>query len=132
MCQSDGIQYRCEEPIAIALLAFDIDLKLGAFLAGKIKEEWQEKTVSLIDKLKVPPVLNIVILLKTQSEAAIPRLTKFLENQDSNILNTAIAGLVKFNSENAINQLTPLLDDKTKSSYIRLNLARTLLEKRSK
>ena len=118
--------------LRIVKLAFDIDLKLGAFLAGKVKEEWQEKTVSLIDKLKVPPVLNIFILLKTQSEAAIPRLTKFLENQDSNIVNTAIAGLVKFNSENAINQLTPLLEDKTKSSYIRLNLARTLLEKRSK
>ena len=118
--------------LRIIKLAFDIDLKLGAFLAGKVKEEWQEKTVSIIDKLKVPPVLNIFLLLKTQSEAAIPRLTKFLENQDSNILNTAIAGLVKLNSDNAINQLTPLLEDKTKSSYIRLNLARTLLEKRNK
>ena len=118
--------------LRIIKLAFDIDLKLGAFLAGKVKEEWQEKTVSIIDKLKVPPALNIILLLKTQSEAAIPRLSKFLENQDSNILNTAIAGLVKFNSENAINQLTPLLDDKSKSSYIRLKLARTLLEKRSK
>ena len=118
--------------LRIVKLAFDVDLKLGAFLAGKVKEEWQEKTVSLIDKLKVPPVLNIVLLLKTQSEAAITRLAKFLENQDSNILNTAITGLVKFNSENAINQLIPLLEDKTKSSYIRLNLARTLLEKRSK
>ena len=118
--------------LRIVKLAFDIDLKLGAFLAVKIKEVWQEKTVSLIDKLKAPPVLNIILLLKTQSEAAIPRLGKFLENQDSNILNTAIAGLIKFNSDNAINQLTPLLDDKTKSSYIRLNLARTLLEKRSK
>ncbi|BAY81736.1 hypothetical protein NIES267_12130 [Calothrix parasitica NIES-267] len=118
--------------LRIVKLAFDVDLKLGAFLAGKVKEEWQEETVILIDELKVPPVLNIILLLKTQSEAAITRLTKFLENQDSNIVNTAIASLVKFNSENAINQLTPLLEDKTKSSYIRLNLARTLLEKRSK
>ena len=118
--------------LRIVKLAFDVDLKLGAFLAGKVKEEWQEETVSIIDKLKVPPVLNIILLLETQSEAAIPRLAKFLENQDSNIVNTAIAGLVKFNSENAINQLAPLLDDKTKNSYIRLKLARTLLEKRSK
>ncbi|MEL6459275.1 MAG: HEAT repeat domain-containing protein [Cyanobacteria bacterium J06621_15] len=118
--------------LRVVKLAFEIDLKLGALLAGKVKEEWQEETVSLIDKLKVPPILNIILLLKTQSGAAIPRLTKFLEIQDSNIVNTAIAALVKFNSENAINRLTPLLEDKTKSPYIRFNLAQNLLEKRSK
>lgn len=118
--------------LRIVKLAFDIDIKLGAYLAGKVKEEWQEKTVSLIDKLKVPPVLKIILLLKTQSEAAIPRLAEFLENEDSNIIKTAIVGLATFNSDNAINQLTPLLDDKSHSSYVRLNIAVALLEKRRK
>lgn len=118
--------------LRIVKLAFDIDIKLGAYLAGKVKEEWQEKTVSLIDKLKVPPVLKINLLLKTQSEAAIPRLAEFLENEDSNIIKTAIVGLANFNSENAINQLTPLLDDKSKSYYVGLNIAVALLEKRRK
>lgn len=118
--------------LRIVKLAFDIDIKLGAYLAGKVKEEWQEETVSLIDKLKVPPVLKINLLLKTQSEAAIPRLAKFLENEDNNIINTAIVGLANFNSENAINQLIPLLDDKSQSSYVRLNVAVALFEKRRK
>lgn len=118
--------------LRIVKLAFDIDIKLGAYLAGKVKEEWQEKTVSLIDKLKVPPVLKITLLLKTQSEAAIPRLAEFLENEDSNIIKTAIVGLANFNSDNAINQLTPLLDDKSQSSYVRLKIAVALLEKRRK
>ncbi|MDY6900132.1 MAG: HEAT repeat domain-containing protein [Cyanobacteriota bacterium] len=121
-----------ELALRIVQLAFDIDIKLGAYLAGKVKEEWQEKTVSLIDKLKVPPVLKIILLLKTQSEAAIPRLTQFLENEDSNITNTTIIGLAKFNSDNAINQLILLLEDKTQSSYVRLHVAVALLEKRSK
>ena len=112
--------------------AFDIDIKLGAYLAGKVKQEWQEETVSLIDKLKFSPVLKIILLLKTQSETAIPRITKFLDNEDSNIIKAAIIGLANLNSDNAINQLIPLLEDKSKSYYIRLNVALALLKKRSK
>ena len=118
--------------LRIVKLAFDIDINLGTYLAGKVKEEWQEETVNLIDKLKVIPFIKVILLSKTKSEAAIPRLAKFLEIQDINIVNAAISALASFNSDNAINQLTPLLEDKSKSSYIRLNLARTLLEKRSK
>ncbi len=121
-----------ELALRVVKLAFEIDSNLGAHLAGKVQEEWQEETVSLIDKLKVPPVLRIIILVKTQSSAAIPRLTKFLENEESNIVNTVIVGLANLNSENAINQLKPLLEDKSKSSYVRLIVARALLEKRSK
>ncbi|MEM6753835.1 MAG: HEAT repeat domain-containing protein [Cyanobacteria bacterium P01_C01_bin.38] len=115
--------------LRVVKLAFEIDLKLGSLLAGKVKDDWQEDTVSLIDNLDIPPLLKIRFLLKTLSEAAISRLIKFIEHEDSNVWSNAIYALANFNSDTAINQLIPLLEHE--SSQVRLNTAIALLKARS-
>ncbi|MDY6899014.1 MAG: NTPase (NACHT family), partial [Cyanobacteriota bacterium] len=47
------------QAVGLVKLALGVDLQLGARLAGEVKEEWQEKTVGLIDCLEVPLLLKI-------------------------------------------------------------------------
>ena len=80
-------------------LAFDVDLILGARLAGAVKTEFQAETVKLIDHLtvngltrlpfcqikrscKLPHWLRTEILKRTKSEAAAAELLKTLGNED--------------------------------------------------
>ncbi|MDJ0732541.1 MAG: hypothetical protein QNJ47_00390 [Nostocaceae cyanobacterium] len=46
--------------VRIVQLAFDVDLILGARLAGEVKEKFQEKTIGLVLGLEVHQHLKIL------------------------------------------------------------------------
>ncbi len=71
--------------LRLVKLALEVDLQLGARLAGEVKEEWQGETVGLVDGLEIPLLLKIRLLGRTKSEAAIPWLMKFIKNEDLDV-----------------------------------------------
>ncbi|HEY9601360.1 MAG TPA: hypothetical protein V6C85_07110 [Allocoleopsis sp.] len=43
------------QAVRVVKLALEVDLRLGARLAGAVKQEFQEQTVDLVAELKVAP-----------------------------------------------------------------------------
>ena len=97
--------------LRLVKLALEIDWELGARLAGEVKEEWQEETVGLVDGLEIPALLKIRLLGRTKSEAVIPGLIKFLEDEDSDVRSRAADALGEIKSEAAIPGLIKFLED---------------------
>ncbi|MBW4669835.1 MAG: HEAT repeat domain-containing protein [Cyanomargarita calcarea GSE-NOS-MK-12-04C] len=67
--------------VRVVQLALNMDLMLGARLAGEVNKEFQEKTVGLILKLDVRQRLKIELLGITGSEQARPRLQQAWKNR---------------------------------------------------
>ncbi|WP_138502658.1 HEAT repeat domain-containing protein [Nostoc sp. PA-18-2419] len=72
------------QAVRVVKLALDVDLKLGARLAGEVKPEFQEETVGLVNGLEVPQELKIRLLGITRSNNAIPALLPVLNLNDEN------------------------------------------------
>jgi HEAT repeat protein len=67
--------------LQIIRLALDVDLRLGAKLAGAVKREFQPQTVCCVHQLPdVGEQLRVELLGETQSDAAIPFLLLALED----------------------------------------------------
>jgi predicted NACHT family NTPase len=62
------------QAVRVVQLALDVDLQLGARLAGAVKPEWHEQTVGLVAGLAVSQLIKIELLKLTKSEKAIPEL----------------------------------------------------------
>jgi HEAT repeat protein len=124
--QRDYLNYlKWTEPIALMLalveqeaqalrvvrLALEIDMMLGARLAGEVKPKFQSRTMDYIIELKVPQLIEIEFLSRTYSDYAIPALLKALENQDYQVRWSAVDALGKFGSEAAIPALLKALEN---------------------
>ncbi|WP_063800818.1 HEAT repeat domain-containing protein [Mastigocoleus testarum] len=96
--------------LRLVKLALEVDLQLGARLAGEVKAELQEKTVSLVESLEIPPLLKIRLLEKTKSHTVVPELIKLLENEHSDVRYGAAYALGEIKSETAIPGLIKLLE----------------------
>ncbi|MEG3898043.1 HEAT repeat domain-containing protein [Microcoleus sp. SVA1_B6] len=111
------------EPIAIMLglpeiteeqvekliaLALDVDLTLGARLAGAVKPEpdLQQKTVSMIASQEVPEWLRIFLLGETKSPQAAHELMKTIKDPNPVTRRNSVFALRQLNSEAAM----PLID----------------------
>ncbi|PSB35865.1 hypothetical protein C7B69_05270 [filamentous cyanobacterium Phorm 46] len=111
------------EPIAIMLglpeiteeqvekliaLALDVDLTLGARLAGAVKPEpdFQQKTVSMIASQEVPEWLRIFLLGETKSPQAAHELMKTIKDPNPVTRRNSVFALRQLNSEAAM----PLID----------------------
>ncbi|MEM7713394.1 MAG: hypothetical protein AAF349_07420, partial [Cyanobacteria bacterium P01_A01_bin.68] len=68
------------EALRIVRLALDIDLILGAFLAGRVKSELQKETVGWIYELEISDELKLKLLTKTKSKVAVYFLEDFIKN----------------------------------------------------
>ncbi|MEH2462171.1 HEAT repeat domain-containing protein [Nostoc sp.] len=101
-----------EVAIRVVQLALDVDLQLGARLAGDVKREFQEETVGLVAKLKIPQQFKMRVLGTTRSNCAIPILFKALENQDDSVRWFATEALGKIVNEATIAALSKALQDK--------------------
>ena len=96
----------------VVRLGLEVDWQLGARLAGAVKPEFQEQTVGLVAGLKVPTLLKLQLLGITESDKAIPELSKCLDNnQSSSVRSSAAEALVKIGTEATIDPLIKLLDD---------------------
>jgi HEAT repeat protein len=99
--------------IHIVKLALAVDIKLGARLAGEVKEDFQKETIALVLvlELKLPQLFKIELLGITRSNIAIPLLIKDLEHSDFKIREKAAEFLGKIGSEVAISSLIKALED---------------------
>ncbi|MGB3651937.1 MAG: HEAT repeat domain-containing protein [Rivularia sp. (in: cyanobacteria)] len=68
------------EALRMVRLALDVDLMLGAFLAGKVKPELQSETVSWVGELEISNELKLKLLTKTKSKLAVSFLEEFIKN----------------------------------------------------
>ena len=65
----------------VKLAMNDIDLMLGSRLAGEVNQLLQEKALCTIAEFKVSVLFEIILLGRTRSEYAIPKLRNFLLSQ---------------------------------------------------
>jgi HEAT repeat protein len=96
-------------------LALDVDLYLGARLAGEVKPKWQEKTVGLVAGLQISKLVKIEILGVTKSGQTIPQLEKALEDRNAFIRWLAVLSLTKIGNVAAVHALAKALTDENSS-----------------
>jgi len=99
------------QAVRVVRLALDVDLMLGARLAGEVQGDFQKRTVGLVDGLDVPGWLKVELLGVTRSDDAIPRLLKLVEDSDSDVRSSAVSALGAIGSEVAISGLLKLVED---------------------
>ena len=104
-----------EQAVRVVRLALEVDLRLGARLAGAVKYGFQEKTVGLlmreIEEQEIPKLSAIELLEQTESEFAIKSLTQILRNIDSYVRRNATRALGCISSEKAVEALIQTLKD---------------------
>ncbi|MEA5555317.1 NACHT domain-containing protein, partial [Nodularia spumigena] len=98
------------QAVQVVNLALEVDLQLGAKLAGAVKPEFQQQTVDLVAGLEIPLLFKITLLGLTKSNKAIPGLIKLLEHEDSSVRWSAADALGEIKSEAAIPGLIKLLE----------------------
>ncbi|WP_293124717.1 HEAT repeat domain-containing protein [Microcoleus sp. bin38.metabat.b11b12b14.051] len=114
------------QALRVVRLALDVDLMLGARLAGEVQRVFQQRTVGLVDGLDVPGWLKVGLLEEVRSDEAIPGLLKLLEDSDSYVRWSAAITLGNIGSKAAIPGLLKLLEDS--DSDVRNNVAYALGE----
>jgi len=123
----------------VVKLGLEIDLKLGARLAGEVNFKFQKQTVGLVLGLDVPKRFKVELLGLTKSnqvvnqlnhfsvrwkavealgkigsETAIAGLLKALEDSDKDVRSNAVVALCKIGSETAIAGLFKVLEHSDK------------------
>ncbi len=74
-----------EQAVRVVSLALKVDLQLGARLAGAVKQEFQDKTVKLVENLETTTHVKIALLEKTQSNQAFNGLREALNHPELDI-----------------------------------------------
>ncbi|NEP50584.1 MAG: NACHT domain-containing protein, partial [Moorea sp. SIO3C2] len=95
----------------VVRLGLAVDWQLGARLAGAVKPDFQEQTVGWVAGLDVPKLLKVELLGITQSDIAIPELSKCLDNNHEDVRRSAANALGKIGTEVAIDPLSKCLDN---------------------
>ena len=98
------------QAVRVVRLALDVDVMLGARLAGEVQREFQKRTVGLVDELDVPGWLKIELLGEVRSDYAILGLLKFVEHSDYDVRWRAADVLGKISSKAAIPGLIELVE----------------------
>ncbi|MBD1903422.1 HEAT repeat domain-containing protein [Trichocoleus sp. DQ-A3] len=113
------------QALRVVELALEVDLQLGARLAGAVKPEFQEQTIALIDAREISQELKIALLSITRSDYAIPLLRHTLDNNKGSYLHSrGVEALGKIPSEAAVQALSELLEDE--DYYVRLRAIEVL------
>ncbi|BBC22493.1 HEAT repeat domain-containing protein [Pseudanabaena sp. ABRG5-3] len=119
-----------EQAVRVVRLALEVDLRLGARLAGAVRYGFQEKTVGLllkeIDRLYIIPNSYTAseILGETKSDFAINNFIQNLTLEDPTICRNAVQVLGKIGSDKAVAILIEAFKDK--DSFVRRNVVRAL------
>ncbi|MEZ2250484.1 HEAT repeat domain-containing protein [Microcoleus sp.] len=99
-----------DRAVRVVRLALEVDVMLGARLAGEVQRQFQKCTVGLVDGLDVPGWLKVGLLGEVRSDEAIPGLLKFVEHSDFDVRSSAANVLGKIGSEAAIPGLLKLVE----------------------
>ncbi|MDX2228821.1 MAG: HEAT repeat domain-containing protein [Leptolyngbyaceae cyanobacterium bins.349] len=108
----------------VKLAMNDVDLMLGARLAGEVKPAFQATTVGWIDTWEMPRYLKFQCWITSQSKEVISRLLQALEDPDSPGRGIVAAALGELGSDKAIDGLLNALEDANDS--VRLYAANAL------
>ena len=95
----------------VVKLGLEIDLKLGARLAGEVNFEFQKQTVGLVLGLDVPKRFKVELLGLTKSNEVVNELNQALKDSDWNVRWKAVQALDNISSETAIAELLKALED---------------------
>ncbi|WP_103667164.1 HEAT repeat domain-containing protein [Pseudanabaena sp. BC1403] len=104
-----------EQAVRVVRLALEVDLRLGARLAGAVKYEFQEKTVGLlireIEEREIPQGSAIELLGETKSDYTIISLLQFSKQQDADKWMSALTAIGAIGTNKAIESLIQCLED---------------------
>jgi HEAT repeat protein/energy-coupling factor transporter ATP-binding protein EcfA2 len=110
----------------VVKLALDVDLSLGARLAGEVDAGFQEKTIVLVSTQKLPDGqelpnwLKIELLGKTRSKFAVPKIRQLFDPKVSDsACSKAIDALKEINSETVISALLEIFETCPNEHYRR-------------
>lgn len=81
------------QALRVVKLALEVDLMLGARLAGEVRKEFQVKTIEIVSGLEVTELIKYELLGISKSEFAAKYLIKALDDKDSNVRYYAISQL---------------------------------------
>lgn len=103
-----------DQALRVVQLALDVDLMLGARLAGEVRPEIQEQTIELIStqsphKLEGSDWLYLELLGRTYSRLALPRLKRFLDHEDVDVARQAATWLSLLGYQESIPALCQML-----------------------
>ncbi|NJL57210.1 hypothetical protein HC928_20275, partial [bacterium] len=99
----------------VKLAMDDVDLMLGARLAGEVKEELQRRTVEQLNTIRLansqkpPDWLQAKLWKKARSNIAIPYLMKMLDKQNDSVYVTVVDALQELGTEETIPGLVKAL-----------------------
>ncbi|MBD2519042.1 HEAT repeat domain-containing protein, partial [Nostoc sp. FACHB-973] len=94
-----------KQALRVVKLALDVDLKLGARLAGEVKREYHKETVDLILELDINQLLKVEFLGISRSEYAVNFLNNLLQHEDSSVRIRAAEALGKIGNQQAVSAL---------------------------
>ncbi|WP_375329448.1 HEAT repeat domain-containing protein [Microcystis sp. BLCC-F210] len=95
----------------VVKLGLEIDLKLGARLAGEVNFKFQKQTVGLVLGLDVPKRFKVELLGLTKSNQVVNELLKALKDSDEDVRGNAVEALAEIGTETAIAGLLKALKD---------------------
>ncbi|OUL30340.1 HEAT repeat domain-containing protein [Nostoc sp. 106C] len=105
------------QALRVVRLALEVDLRLGAKLAGAVKPEFQVQTVGLVTALQIPEVLKVQLLGMTRSDYAILYLVEALNDEESCVPWSATFALGEIKSEIAVRALIKALNHQNSDVY---------------
>ncbi|CAO5041626.1 Putative phycocyanin operon protein Z [Microcystis aeruginosa] len=95
----------------VVKLGLEIDLKLGARLAGEVNFKFQKQTVGLVLGLDVPKWFKVKLLGLTKSNQVVNELSQALEDSDWGVRRSAAEALAEIGTETATAGLLKALED---------------------
>ena len=98
------------EVLLMVQFALEVNFKLGAKVAGIVKEELQPETVNLVNQLDISQAFKMRLLGMTGSKCAIDLLLTGLSDRDPVVRRSAARALVKISSDNDVSKLCLLLN----------------------
>ncbi|MEG3838641.1 HEAT repeat domain-containing protein [Microcoleus sp. herbarium14] len=111
------------EPLAVRMvkLALEVDLYLGARLAGSVKLDRQQTTINLVisecDQKKLPQLIKVICLQKSRSVATTQSLIKALNEPGADIQAKALQGLKEIANEKILRYLLQAIQNPNGKKY---------------
>jgi HEAT repeat protein/energy-coupling factor transporter ATP-binding protein EcfA2 len=99
------------QALEVVRSALEVDLILGAKLAGNLQSTFQEQAVNWVIQLTVPPLLGVTLLATTRSQSVVPALLKALKDQSLPVRARAIYALGDVGGDVAMSALYEALED---------------------
>jgi len=107
--------------VRMVKLALEVDLYLGARLAGAVKLDWQQKTIDLVisecEQKKLPQLIKVICLQKSRSVATTQSLIKALNEPGADIQAKALQGLKEIANATSLPDLLQAIENPTGKKY---------------